>query len=368
MTADQEPRSPTARLLGVGAKGAERLAGATGVDKAVEDAVEEAMLASQKAQMLVERIAEAPEVRAAITEQGVGLVTDLGRRLTAVTERLDDALERLAHRLLRRPEHEETDEVGLVTRVVAAGLDVALGSVLFSIASGLFASVFPFTFGGDSLSPVGVGVLVALGVLAGGAILTAFWALVGQTPGMRLLSIHLEVDGSSHVGLRRALRRILARRWPRCPPGWASWRSCSRARDRAGTTISPAPRWSTTPPATRRRGRGWTRAARLGLDRGVHLDELGLSGLDPELAQDRHQPLAMGGEVLLRVPDLAHAQVVGGAEGHVELEAVRRGPRPGLLELADALVVLLRRERGRCKADQDAHATSRAWKMRIGRP
>ena len=130
-------RSAPARLLGAGARGAERLAGATGVDKAVEDAVEEAIvramrspaveraiargmdegtiqraieaaveralasdevadpvikaldtevadrvwaeiLASPKAQMLVERIAEAPEVRAAITEQGVGLVTDLG--------------------------------------------------------------------------------------------------------------------------------------------------------------------------------------------------------------------------------------------------------------------------------------------------
>ena len=155
-------RSAPARLLDAGARGAERLAGATGVDKAVEDAVEEAIvramrspaveraiargmdegtiqravedaveralasdevadaviqaldtevadrvwaeiLASPKAQMLVERIAEAPEVRAAITEQGVGMITDLGRRLTAVTERLDDALERIAHRLMRRP-------------------------------------------------------------------------------------------------------------------------------------------------------------------------------------------------------------------------------------------------------------------------
>lgn len=265
MSAEHEPRSGASRLLGAGARGAERLAGATGVDKAVEDAVEEAivravqspaveravirliernavqdavgrslasdevadavvkaldsevadrvwaeLLASQKAQMLVERIAEAPEVRAAITEQGMGLVTDLGRRLTAVTERLDDALERAAHKLTTREEQEEADEVGLVTRVVAAGLDVALGVVTFSIASGLFASVFPFAFGGDNLPPVWVGVLIGLGVLTGGAILTAFWALVGQTPGMRLLSIHLEVDGSSHVGLRRALRRILA--------------------------------------------------------------------------------------------------------------------------------------------------------------
>src|SRR3954470_19949420 len=166
-------RSPAARVLGAGARGAERLAGATGVDKALEDAAEEAIvralrspaveraitrallegnaieraveealtsdevvdaivraldteladrvwreiLASPKAQMLVERIAEAPEVRAAITQQGVGLVTDLGRRLTALTERVDDAFELLIHRIIRRPGHEaETNQVGLITR------------------------------------------------------------------------------------------------------------------------------------------------------------------------------------------------------------------------------------------------------------
>src|SRR4051812_30724116 len=152
-------RSPAARVLGAGARGAERLAGATGVDKAIEDATEEAivralrspaveraivrvlveqnavqrafeealtsdevadaivnaldtevadrvweeLLASPKVQMLVERIAEAPEVRAAIAQQGVGLLTDLGRRLTTITEALDDAAERFVHRILRRP-------------------------------------------------------------------------------------------------------------------------------------------------------------------------------------------------------------------------------------------------------------------------
>src|SRR3954470_5416716 len=165
-------RSPAARVLGVGARGAERLAGVTGVDRAVEDAAEEAIvralrspaveraivraiaegnavqraveealtsdevadaivraldtevadrvwmeiLASPKAQMLVERIAEAPEVRAAIAQQGVGLVTDLGRRLTVLTERLDDAIEHVAHRITRRGDHEaETNEVGIAT-------------------------------------------------------------------------------------------------------------------------------------------------------------------------------------------------------------------------------------------------------------
>ena len=254
-------------MLGAGARGAERLAGATGVDKALEDATEEAIvralnspvveraivrviveqnvvqraieqaltskevedaivkaldsevadrvwaeiLASPKAQMLVERIAEAPEVRAAITQQGFGLLTDIGRRLTLITERLDDAAEKLVHRLLRRPGHEaETNQVGLVTRVVAAAIDVALISVTLSIGSGLLASIIPAVTGGsDGLSPLGVLAFGLAGFVIGSSLFVTFWALVGQTPGMRLLSIHLDGGGSRELGLRRAVKRLL---------------------------------------------------------------------------------------------------------------------------------------------------------------
>src|SRR5688572_468072 len=176
-------RSPAARVLGAGARGAERLAGATGVDKAIEDATEEAIvralrspaveraivrvlveenaveraleqaltsdevaraivnaldsevadrvweeiLAGDKAQMLVERIAEAPEVRAAIAQQGFGLITDIGRQVSKITEALDDVAERLAHAIVRRGEHEaETNEAGLVTRLAAFAIDAGL--------------------------------------------------------------------------------------------------------------------------------------------------------------------------------------------------------------------------------------------------
>jgi uncharacterized RDD family membrane protein YckC len=261
-------RSPAARVLGAGARGAERLAGATGVDRAIEDATEEAIvralrspaveraivrvlveenaigraleqaltskevadaivnaldsdvadrvweeiLASPKAQMLVERIAEAPEVRAAIAQQGVGLITDVGRRLTVITEALDDAAERAVHGMLNRPGHEaETNQVGLVTRAVAGVIDLALISALLSIGSGLLASVVPAVTGGsDGLSIWGVLTFGVVGFLIGAAIFTAFWALVGQTPGMRFLSIHLDASGSREIGLRRALRRIVA--------------------------------------------------------------------------------------------------------------------------------------------------------------
>jgi uncharacterized RDD family membrane protein YckC len=265
---DPRARSPAARVLGAGARGAERLAGATGVDKAIEDAVEEAIvralrspaveraivrvlveqnavgrgveraltsdevanaivkaldsevadqvwaeiLASPKAQMLVERIAEAPEVRAAIAQQGMGLITDVGRRLTVLTEALDDAAERAVHGMLNRPGHEaETNQVGLVTRALAGVVDLALIGALLSIGSGLLASIVPAASGGsDGLSVWAALAAAVAGLLIGGSIFVAFWALVGQTPGMRFLSIHLDANGSREIGLRRALRRILA--------------------------------------------------------------------------------------------------------------------------------------------------------------
>lgn len=268
--AERPPRSrtPAARVLGAGARGAGRLAGATGVDRAIEDAAEEAivralrspaveraivrviveqnavqsaleqaltsdevaaaivraldtqvadrvwgeLLAGPKAQMLVERVAEAPEVRAAIAQQGMGLVTDVGHRLTAITEAIDDALEELVHKIANKPGHEaETNQVGLITRAVAAAMDLALLGVAFSFAFGQLASLVPAATGGDAgLSLLGVLGFGALAVVIGGSVFAAFWALVGQTPGMRLLSIHLDANGSREIGLRRALRRLLA--------------------------------------------------------------------------------------------------------------------------------------------------------------
>ena len=261
-------RSPAARVLGAGARGAERIAGATGVDKAIEDATEEAivralrspaveraivrvlveenaigraldealtsdevaravvdaidsevadrvweeLLAGPKVQMLVERIAEAPEVRAAIAQQGMGLITDIGRRLTVLTESLDDAAERVVHRMLNKPGHEaETNQVGLVTRALGGVVDLALISALLSIGFGLLASIIPAISGGsDGLSIWGVFTFGFVGYVIGGSIFAAFWALVGQTPGMRFLSIHLDAGGSQEIGLRRALKRLFA--------------------------------------------------------------------------------------------------------------------------------------------------------------
>lgn len=251
----EEP--PVSRVLAVGAKSAERMAHATGVDRAVNQAVEEAIvralrspiviraieraieshggtaereddeiaqlvkrilasdaanhawaevLESEQVQKLVERIAGAPEIRAAIASQSAGLITDIGVRLTLITERLDDALERVTR---PRDPDSETVEAGLATRAVAGAIDLGLLFAGYSLISGVLASLVAGLFG-QTLSLTAIVILAILGLIVGGGIFAAFWALAGQTPGMRFVAIRLTHRGSREVTFGCAVRRVLA--------------------------------------------------------------------------------------------------------------------------------------------------------------
>jgi uncharacterized RDD family membrane protein YckC len=260
------PRPLPARLIGTGARGARQVAGITGLDRAAEEAVEEAivraaespaferalvrilagpefeealaralgtpaveqalaraldsdqfdrlwaqLLASDEAQKLVERIAEAPEVRSAVAAQGVGLFEDLGRQLRQVARRLDDGLERLVRAILRRPQRAESPrQAGLVTRGLAIALDFGILNGIFVVVSGVIALTASFVLGDTGhISTAGVLLGTAGWIIAWTAYLLFFWSLSGQTPGMRFLAIALEFRGSRRIGLRRAVRRLM---------------------------------------------------------------------------------------------------------------------------------------------------------------
>jgi uncharacterized RDD family membrane protein YckC len=162
------------------------------------------VLDSSEVQRLVERIAEAPEVRAAITAQGAGLITDIGVRLAHITEALDDKIERIVR---RRDPDSETNQAGLATRSVAAAVDLGLLFAGYSLLSSVVSSVLPYVFGGHLSLAVAV-ILGTLGFATGGAIFAAFWALAGRTPGMHLLQIRLIHEGSREIGVRCAIRRL----------------------------------------------------------------------------------------------------------------------------------------------------------------
>ena len=246
-----------ARLVGAGTRtaigGAGRVAEATGIDRALEEAAEEAVvralespaaeraltralqsaaversavqvvdsamlervwervLASDEIQKTVERIAQSPEIRQAIAYQGVGLIDDIGAQIGRVARRLDATLERVARALLRRPRREgEAHQAGLVTRGLAFVLDGAILNFSFFAVSALVALAINGLFDdrGDASTPAILAGAFVWGI-AGSAYLVTFWSLSGETPGMRFLDLRLEGPDGPRLGFRRALRRLV---------------------------------------------------------------------------------------------------------------------------------------------------------------
>jgi uncharacterized RDD family membrane protein YckC len=260
-----KPLPLSVRLLGAGVRGARSVGKATGVDRAVQSAAEEAMvaaveseaveralvrvlqgplveeaargalesdtvkqalvealdsemvdevwrrlLASEEAQRLVERIAEAPELRAAISAQSVGFIEDVGHTIGDATRRLDGAVERVARRVVfRRRRIEPTERAGALTRGLALGLDLLIVNLAFSGLAAIAALIGSF-FSGNANGVSGFA--LALGsvtwVALGSVYLVAFWSLAGQTPGMRFFGIRL---GAASRGLPpiRSVKRLL---------------------------------------------------------------------------------------------------------------------------------------------------------------
>src|SRR3954471_11608215 len=252
-----------ARLLGGSARGARRVAQAAGVDRAVEAATEEAIvqavespaferalvrvlqgpaveeamrgaldspaveralinaidselvdtvwqrvLASDEAQKLVERIAQAPEVRAAIASQGVGFLDDIRREIGKVARRIDDGIERIVRGLFRRPQRAgPTDCAGAFTRILAFALDVGVLNLAFIAISALLAFVASVVFPSGATAPaLAVGAFAWL--ISGAVYLTSFWSLTGQTPGMSIVGIRVVAPGADRIPLRMAIRRL----------------------------------------------------------------------------------------------------------------------------------------------------------------
>lgn len=265
-TSSESTDSLAGRIVGAGTGRARRMVGATGIDQALETAVEDAIvraieseaversmtrilngplienavrdamtsqafedalleigesdlidriwariLDSDETQRLIERIAEAPEVRAAIASQGLGLVDDLGRGVARVTRILDFMVERVARRVLFRKERTTaTDHVGVVTRLLALALDAVIMNVVMITSTallGLIASAIGVDLGNMSGAAFAIGGIIWLAL--GSLYLFVFWTISGQTPGMRFLDIRVEYEGRRAIGPRRAFKRLV---------------------------------------------------------------------------------------------------------------------------------------------------------------
>jgi uncharacterized RDD family membrane protein YckC len=260
---DQNGHLPlSARLLGAGVRGVRSVGKATGVDRAVEAAAEDAivaaveseaveramarvlqgpiveeavqgalesdavkkalleamdselvdevwrrLLASEQAQQLVERIAEAPEVRAAISAQGVGLLEDIGRTIGKLTRRLDDSFERGLRRLVfRRRRTVASDRAGIVSRTLAMLIDGVFVNLSFTAIVAVATLVDNAFGGGGGASGYAIAIGSTAWLALGALYLVGFWSLAGQTPGMRFVGVRLD---QPRLPPRRAIRRLL---------------------------------------------------------------------------------------------------------------------------------------------------------------
>lgn len=252
----------SARLLGVGVRGARSVGRATGIDRTVQLAAEEAivgaieseaveramqrllrgpmieeavqealeseavkraildamdselvdevwrrLLASEEAQQLVERIAGAPELRAAISAQGAGLLDDLGRTVGRLARRFDDELERIVRRLVfRKRRAEPTNHAGAISRGFAFAIDavfINLGFTAIAALVTLVGNAFGGSADGGTNFAIAAGSLTWLVLSA--TYFVGFWTLAGQTPGMRFLGVRL---AGGQLSLGRAIRRM----------------------------------------------------------------------------------------------------------------------------------------------------------------
>src|ERR1700749_3881024 len=97
---------------------------------------------------MIERIAEAPEVRAAIASQGVGLIGDIGRQIAKLARDLDNTVERILRRIFfRRRRPLPTNRAGLVTRGVAFAIDAVIVNLFFTVLAGAVTLVATFLGG-----------------------------------------------------------------------------------------------------------------------------------------------------------------------------------------------------------------------------
>jgi uncharacterized RDD family membrane protein YckC len=180
------------------------------LDSEMVDRLWEQLLKSDEVQQLFERIGEAPELRAAIAAQGAGLLHDVGAGARGLARRTDELVEAVVRRLLSRARRRQpSSHAGLASRALAFALDASIINVCFLALSGLVTFLISALTDSGKAS---TGVLVAgagLWLAAGGLYLVCFWALAGQTPGMRFVGIALDSRDGRRIGVRRATRRLL---------------------------------------------------------------------------------------------------------------------------------------------------------------
>ncbi len=181
------------------------------LDSELVDEVWRRLLASEEAQRLVERIAEAPEIRAAISAQSMGLIEDVGHTIGNGTSAPRRAVERIVRRIFfRKRRTEPTDRAGASPAASPSAstlLIVNLGFSGLAAVAALIASAF--TGNGNGVSNAALAAGTTLWFALGSLYLVGFWSLAGQTPGMRFRRDQARRRGHAAAACGRSIKRLI---------------------------------------------------------------------------------------------------------------------------------------------------------------
>jgi uncharacterized RDD family membrane protein YckC len=166
------------------------------------------VLASPEIDRVVEHVASSPAVRAAVTNQAVGLAETVEATLWERAVQLDDAIHGKVRSLFRRPTRTGASPFGgVATRGLAFLADLVLLAILF-LTVGALAALVMSLFGHLNWWPLAL-LLSVSWALAAAVYFVLFWTTAGQTPGMRVMRLRVTRTAGGRVGLGRALVRYV---------------------------------------------------------------------------------------------------------------------------------------------------------------
>jgi uncharacterized RDD family membrane protein YckC len=168
------------------------------------------LVKSSEFEAVLSDLLESPALRKAMAHQAVGFGAELATSVRERAARLDDRVERIAHRVVRAdpPAASARRYAGVVTRLAAFVVDAVLVQAVFL---------------------VGIGTLALLGALVGArwhdawvitaasavwslwtiAYFAGFWTTIAQTPGERLLGVRVVARDGRPPSVLRALARVV---------------------------------------------------------------------------------------------------------------------------------------------------------------
>jgi uncharacterized RDD family membrane protein YckC len=169
----------------------------------------ETILSSPEFEAALHRVATSPALREALMEQTADFGDQVMDNLRGRAYRGDGVAERKPRAWAHRaPRAETVLYAGLVSRGVAFAIDLLVVTAIFVIGSAL-AGLASSVVGGFRPQWLAVAIAGAAAVLLEIAYFAGFWALVGQTPGMRVLRLRVQGPSGAPPRFGRSLLRLI---------------------------------------------------------------------------------------------------------------------------------------------------------------